>query len=185
MTRLYKGKYRSDTTRLKNYDYGSHGLFSVTINTKNQVCFFGQIVQPNNADGSLGEAQLDPTEIGRIAHQYWLDIPNHFPFVELDEFIIMPNHIHGILFFNKPDYNDWKPNEFGPQSKNLGSVIRGYKAGVKAYATTNNVEFQWHSKYYDSVVRSYRRLQNIRAYIHNNPKKWLEDGKHLRYINPS
>lgn len=152
----------------------------MTINTKNQVCFFGQIVQPQKPDGSLGEAQLDPTEMGRVAQQYWLDIPNHFPFVELDAFIIMPNHIHGILFFNKPDYNDWKMNEFGPQSKNLGSVIRGYKAGVKAYATTNNVEFQWHSKYYDSVVRSYRQLQNIREYILNNPKKWLEDGKHLR-----
>lgn len=59
----------------------------MAINTKNQVCFFGQIVKPKNPDGSLSDAQLDPTEMGRIAHQYWLDIPNHFPFVELEEVI--------------------------------------------------------------------------------------------------
>jgi len=76
-------------------------------------------------------ASLQSSIIGDIANQYWLKIPEHFPFVELDEYVVMPNHVHGILFLNKPDYDTWQPNKFGPQSKNLGSVIRGYKAGVK------------------------------------------------------
>jgi len=120
-------------------------------------------------------ASLRHTVIGEIANQYWTEIPKHFPFVELDEYVVMPNHVHGILFFNKPDYADWKPGKFGPQSKTLGSVIRGYKAGVKTYATTNQIEFGWQPRFYDRIIRSQRELNNIRQYIINNPAKWYLD----------
>lgn len=90
----------------------------------------------------------------------------------------MPNHIHGILFFNKPDYNEWKPNTFGPQSKNLAAVIRGYKAAVKKYATLHEIEFNWQARYHDHVVRSEKSLNNIRKYIMNNPVKW-SGGRYL------
>ena len=82
----FRNKYRIPSARLIGYDYGSHGFYFVTICTKDKICFFGQ-------------ASL----IGNIANEYWQQIPLHFPFIELDEFIIMPNHLHGILFFNKPD----------------------------------------------------------------------------------
>jgi len=126
MADLFNGKYRIPSARLAGYDYGAHGLYYVTICTRNRECYFGDI-----AVESQGFATLRATKIGTIAHQCWLEIPQHFPFVELDEFVIMPNHVHGILFFNRPDYREWKSNAFGPQSKNLGSVIRGFKAGVK------------------------------------------------------
>jgi putative transposase len=121
----FQNKYRIPSARLKGYDYGSNGMYFVTICTQNRLHYFGEIVSTS----------LRPTVIGQIAIDFWNEIPKHFPFVELDEFIIMPNHIHGILFFNKPNKTDWTPNQFGAQSKNLGSVIRGFKASVKRHAT--------------------------------------------------
>ena len=89
----YKDKYRIPTNRLQGYDYGSNGCYYVTICTKNRNHYFGNIV---NHEMQLSEA-------GAIAENIWLDIPNHFSFVILDQYVIMPNHIHGILIFNKND----------------------------------------------------------------------------------
>jgi putative transposase len=217
----YKNKYRNDSTRLKNWDYGSSAFYFVTICTKNRERYFGDIVanhigaqcnsgvvvgtqhndgvvvgtqhndgivvgtqhndgivvgtQHNDGVvvGSQNFASLRATEIGMIANQYWNAIPQHFPFVELDEFIVMPDHIHGILHFNVEN-RQWTKNIFGPQSRNLASVIRGYKAGVKKYATINNIEFFWQTRFYEHIVRSNSRLNIIRQYIKNNPTQWIK-----------
>ncbi|MBL0310379.1 MAG: transposase [Bacteroidetes bacterium] len=140
-------------------------------------------------DGDRGDfkktqniASLRYSPIGKIAAAFWTEIPKHFPFVELDEFIVMPNHVHGILFFNKPEYRDWKPNQFGPQSQNLASVIRGYKVGVKKHATMNEIDFAWQSRFYDHIIRSEKDLNNIRQYIIDNPAKWAEDKENLQNL---
>jgi REP element-mobilizing transposase RayT len=117
---------------------------------------------------------LRATEIGKIAHNYWIAIPDHFPFVALDEFVIMPDHIHGILFFNKPDKQDWAANTFGRQSRNLGSVLRGFKASVKRFANENKIEFGWQTRYYDRIIRDEDELSRIRLYINNNQTNWLK-----------
>ena len=124
------------------------------------------------------------TPIAEIAHNNWSDIPNHFPFVELDEFVVMPNHLHGILFINKPDKTDWQPNKFGGQSQNLASIIRNYKGSVKTYATTNNIEFDWQPRYYDRVIRNEKEYENVRAYIFNNPDNWLLNGDNEDNLYP-
>jgi putative transposase len=87
----------------------------------------------------------------------------------------MPNHVHGILFINRPDKIDWEVSKFGPQSQNLASVIRGYKVSVKKYATMNDIEFKWQSKYHDRVIRDKREFQNIKDYIADNPNRWATD----------
>lgn len=172
----YKQIFRIPSARLDKWDYSSHGLYFVTICTKDKEQYFGEVVysQHLNTQGEETQniASLRRTEIGEVAHQFWKAIPQHFPFVELDEFIVMPNHVHGIIFINKPDYDVWQPNKFGPQSFNLGSIIRGYKVGVKKYATMNGIEFFWQSRYFDRVIRSEKELQNIRNYIFKNPEKW-------------
>ncbi len=184
----YQNKYRIDTTRLKNWDYGSTGFYFVTICTRHHENYFGDIIQPIETLNfaslyGLSSPQLHPKPIGKIARQYWSEIPNHFPFVVLDEFVIMPDHLHGILYFDKPDRRDAKScvstvipttNKFAPQSQNLGSVIRGYKAAVKKYATMNSIEFAWQPRYHDHVIHTERELQAIRRYIQNNPKKWMD-----------
>jgi REP element-mobilizing transposase RayT len=179
----YKNRYRSETTRLKNHDYGSDDWYFVTICTNNREHYFGEIT---HVVGTRNFASLQPTPIGEIAHQYWMEIPNHFPFVMLGEFVIMPNHTHGLLYFNRPDfqYRIPHPNQFGPQSQNLASVIRGYKAAVKKYATINNIPFSWQSLYHDHVVRTERKLQAISRYIKNNPAKWFETAnQNLVHLN--
>jgi putative transposase len=87
----YKNKYRIPSARLQNWDYGQNGAYFITICTHNRQHFFGEIV--NN------EMQL--SEMGQFAEKFWLEIPIHFPFVELGNFVVMPNHTHGILIIDK------------------------------------------------------------------------------------
>ncbi|MEK6565223.1 MAG: hypothetical protein AABZ41_00805, partial [Bacteroidota bacterium] len=77
--------------RLQGQNYAQPGMYYVTILTHKRECLFGEIVD--------GEMRL--SEIGQFAQECWMDIPNHFPHVSLDEFRVMPNHLHGILVLNK------------------------------------------------------------------------------------
>ena len=119
--------------------------------------------------------------------------------VELGEFVVMPNHIHGIVIINNPPVRTQRNNvnnvetqdfaslqriqkqrkqpgnQFGPQSRNLGSIVRGFKIGVKKWTTINNVDFAWQSRYYDHIIRNENSLNRIRQYIFENPAKWAED----------
>jgi REP element-mobilizing transposase RayT len=113
--------------------------------------------------------------MGQMAVEYWTQIPKHYPFVHLDAFVVMPNHIHGILFFDRPDKTDWNPNTFGPQSQNLAAVIRGFKSATKRYANQHNIPFEWQSRYHDRIIRDEKELNAIRQYIINNPSKWKDD----------
>lgn len=205
----FQNKYRIPSARLKGYDYGSHGMYFVTVCTKNKNHYFGTIVETDDCPSQINTndcpsqkqnntepdnhlalqnknhnrasnethncASLRETEIGKIAREFWEQIPQHFPFVELDEFIIMPNHIHGILFINKPDKSDWNSNTFDTQTRNLASVIRAYKASVKRFANQNDIEFEWQSRYHDRIIRDFNEFSNIREYILNNPQKWAND----------
>lgn len=124
------------------------------------------------------DASLQMTEIGKIAHQYWAEIPKHYPFVTVDEFVIMPNHIHGILYLNPIDKNERTPNIFGPQSNNLGAIIRGFKSSVKRYANEHHIEFEWQPRYHDRIIRDEKEYSAIKNYIFNNPANWKEDKFH-------
>jgi putative transposase len=173
----YKNKYRTTPARLNGWDYGANGLYFVTICTKDKTPFLGEIVETQSGETHSEETRsivsLRETEIGQVAYHNWLQIPEYAPFVELDEFVIMPDHLHGILYINKPDKIDWQPNKFGGQSKNLASIIRGYKSSVKTYATHNLIDFMWQPKYYDRVIRDEKEHNNIRQYIYDNPEQWL------------
>ena len=186
----YKNKYRIPSARLSGWDYGSNALYFVTICTKNRICWFGKITD--------GVVQL--SDIGKMAEKYWLEIPHHFPFVILHNHVIMPNHVHGIIEIAKS--NDEQnaermtvetqnfaslpitpgnknthgyKNQFGPQSKNLASIIRGFKIGVTKNARQINPEFQWQSRYHDHIIRNEKSFHRISNYIKNNPKNWNVD----------
>ena len=93
MSEKFEGKYRIESTRLKTWDYGDNGAYFITICTKNREHYFGEV---NNWKMVL-------SHVGVIADISWYEIKNHAKNVELDAFIIMPNHIHGILILNDPD----------------------------------------------------------------------------------
>ncbi|WP_439696269.1 transposase [Mucilaginibacter sp. AW1-7] len=171
MDEKFNNRYRIPATRLSGWDYGSNGLYYVTICTKNRVHYFGDVIsEPNSA------VALKMTPIGEVASKNWANIPILHPFIELDEFVLMPNHLHGIIFINKPDKVDWQVNKFGAQSQNLASAMRGYKASVKTYATINEIDFAWQPRYFDRVIRNEKEYQNVRAYIFNNLTDWLAKG---------
>lgn len=170
---LFKGRFRITSARLEGYDYSTPGYYFVTICTKNRICHFGEIEN----------GQMQATEIGRMATVFWQQIPEHFPHVILEEFIIMPNHVHGILqiradtvetqnFASLPQNTR---NQFGPQSRNLSSVIRGYKMAVTKRAKMQNTEFSWQPRFHDHIIRDDDSLQRIRTYIRTNPKNWQKD----------
>jgi REP element-mobilizing transposase RayT len=108
-------------------------------------------------------------------------IPSHFPFVLLDAFVIMPNHVHGILLIDKPVETQHlaslppPQNRFGPQSQNLASIIRGFKIGVTKYANQHQITFAWQSRYHDHVIRNTGDYDRIRQYVAENPQKWSAD----------
>lgn len=166
--------YRNDSTRLKNHDYGAPGNYFITICTQNRENYFGYVewadVGTQNFASPHHETQVQLTPIGKIAYECWIAIPNHFPFVFLDEFVIVPNHVHEIVLINKPGYQDCKPNAFGPQSQNLPSVVKGYKAATKKYATIHGMEFSRQPRYDERISRLHE-LDACRKYIQNNPKK--------------
>jgi REP element-mobilizing transposase RayT len=202
----FRNKYRIQSARLKNWDYGWNAFYFVTICTANREFFFGNIVN--------GEMKL--SEIGAKADKYWLEIPEHFPFVKLDVHVVMPNHVHGLIIIDKPDgRNDEKnekrnteynascgaernverqnfaslppqstqspntKNKFGPQSQNLASIIRGFKIGVTKYAQNHNIDFAWQSRFHDHIIRNDEEYQRIKNYIINNPKNWKDDSLHI------
>lgn len=99
--------------------------------------------------------------------------------LELGEFVVMPNHVHGIIIIGANEYNapldasDTNPtNQFAPQSKNLSSIIRGYKSAVTTYARKNNIAFDWQPRFHDHIIRSMDDYHRISNYIINNPAKW-------------
>jgi REP element-mobilizing transposase RayT len=160
------------------WNYGQNAYYFVTICTDDRERYLGQIIND----------EMSFSKIGLIAQKYWKEIPVHYPFVNLDAFIIMPNHIHGIIIIDKNvetqdfaslQHNNYEGNKFGPQSQNLAAIIRGYKAAVKKYSTINNIAFAWQPRFYDHIIRNERDLFNIRRYIIYNPYKWEDDEHYL------
>jgi putative transposase len=167
MTNRFNNKYRIPTNRLTGYDYGADGWYFITICTKNRMHYFGEIVETHNC------VSLQATETGVLVQQYWLQIPHHYPFVQLDAFVIMPDHLHGILFFNKPNKTDWIANQFGIQSQNLAAVIRAFKSSVKRHTNQHHIEFAWQARFHDRIIRDQEELDAVRNYIAQNPVKWI------------
>ena len=103
----FKNKYRIASNRLKNWDYGRNSAYFITICTQDRKHYFGEIKN--------GEMHLN--QLGENATRFWLEIPNHFPFIELGNFVVMPNHTHGILIIDKPAVDMPK---LGISTTNLG-----------------------------------------------------------------
>jgi putative transposase len=168
----FKNKYRIESVRLQDWDYSQNGYYFVTICIKNREYLFGQIEND----------KMILSEIGRIAEQCWREIPSHFTIVELDEFAIMPNHIHGIIVITEnvetqhiASLQRKGPNKFGPQSENLASIVRGFKSGVKKWAMVKRIGFEWQPRFYDRIIRNEEELWNVRNYIQHNHLKWNDD----------
>jgi putative transposase len=179
---LFKNKYRIESVRLKGYNYSSPGEYFITICTGGRIKWFGNVVN----------GEMKRNEMGEIAHQSWMEIPNHHTNVLLDEFIVMPNHVHGIIVLCgnvacNPDGNVENENcrdvvcnvsttGISPKRGSLGAIIRSYKSAVtNGCHTRGHDKFTWQSRFYDHIIRDEKGLNEIRFYIRNNPSRWEFD----------
>ena len=183
--------YNRRSIRFKGYDYTQAGLYFITICCQNRACLFGEI---ENGKMMLNDA-------GAIANDCWLNIPNHFPNAILHEYVIMPNHVHGIIELvgannhspvselHSPKTNHHSPNipvigdnrvknvsPLRSPSKTVGSVVRGFKIGVTKWMRQNTDTFYiWQRNYWEHIIRDDISYENISQYIINNPTKWNND----------
>jgi putative transposase len=201
MAEKFRNKYRVPSARLENWDYGSNGAYFITICTKEMAHFFGEVVDKKMILNSVGE----------LAEKYWIEILNQFPYVELGNFQIMPNHMHGILIIDKsripvqtrfiasrilcdtpiaseslgktPLMASVPRAEIGgfagennPMlNENISRIIRWYKGRCTFEMRKINVAFEWHSRFYDHIIKNSDSFERIQNYIEENPLKWAED----------
>lgn len=163
------------TLRLKGYDYASAGIYFVTICCQQRACLLGEVVS--------GEMHL--SVLGEAVRSCWQAIPLHFPHVELDAFVVMPNHLHGIVILNErcPDMDRANIDSPLPRSPSLtlGSIVRGFKIGVSKWLRGNGDTTQiWQRNYYEQILRDEAGLHRVRQYIADNPLRWHEDQENPR-----
>ena len=179
--------------RLKGYDYSLAGAYFVTICTFMRKCSLGRV-----RDG-----MVVLSAIGRQANEFWEQIANHHNNVQIDEFIVMPNHIHGITMIiendahcrgvqlNAPDRSAGNPIHssrgvylnapthhvrISPRKNTLSVIIRTHKATLTNWCRHNGFgHFRWQRNYYEHIIRNEKELCRVREYIQNNPVNWELD----------
>jgi putative transposase len=188
----YNGKYRIKSARCPVWDYCSRGAYFITICTKNRIQFFGDI---SNHKMILSAA-------GEIVQKNWKSILNHFPYVGLDAFVVMPNHFHGIIIIKQKPSKTFEPNDtkrpegldadpveeifkrendffskISPNEGSISTIIRSFKSSCTREINLKipELHFAWQSRFYDIIIRDQKSHERIRQYIHNNPLNWKED----------
>ncbi len=171
------------STRLKDYDYSQAGAYFVTICTQNRQCLFGEIV----------DREMRLNHLGHIANDQWNAIPQRFPMVELDEFVVMPNHIHGIItIVGAPlaGAQNSMPLAGAPIERaaaraapTVGDIVGAYKSlcvhhglsWIKQHQPNRMLGKLWQRNYYEHIIRNEREINRIREYIRNNQAQWELD----------
>ena len=167
--------HRRRSLRLPRFDYTQQGAYFVTICTRNRACLLGDIV----------EGRMHLSEAGRLAQVAWEDLPHHYPHVQIDVWVIMPNHMHGIVILAEAQATeDDMPVDVGaglkpaPTRHGLPEILRAFKTfsarRINALHNTVGTPF-WQRNYYEHIIRNEAALNRIRQYIADNPARWAED----------
>jgi len=150
MSDKFQNKYRIPSARLKNWDYGRNAAYFVTICTQNRISWFGEIKIRTDAMHCVS-AITGTNEPNRT------------------------DAMHCVSTVKNPIQPNKSINQFGPQSKNLASIIRGFKTGVTKNARVIHPDFAWQSRFHDRIIRNNAEYQRISTYIKNNPAHWQDD----------
>ncbi len=164
-------KHHRRSIRLKGYDYSQPGAYFVTICTHQRDCLFGSVIN----------GQMILNEYGKIVEQTWFDLVNHVGNVELDAFVVMPNHVHGIIIIIDNSDVVGAGSEPAPtlrKSQPLPEIVRQFKTfsakRINQIRRTAGVPV-WQRNYYEHIIRQEEVLQQLRAYISENPQRWELD----------
>ena len=168
--------------RLKGYDYAQPGAYFITICTHQHQCLFGEI-----AGAEFAPAQMRLNKLGEIVREKWFRTAALRANIQLfdDEFVIMPNHVHGIIWITDTDnvgaYCNTPPRDaelFQSPSKTIGAIIRGFKSAVtKRINIHRGTPYRpvWQRNYYERIIRDEKEYDQIAAYIISNPDNWEMD----------
>jgi REP element-mobilizing transposase RayT len=156
---LYRNRYRVPSTRLSGWDY-ARGVYCVTICTQDRICWLGDVVK--------GEMIL--SDLGEIVAEEWEEMARRRPHVDLDAWVVMPNHLHGILFLQP--CLDGRPRP-------LGEALGHFKGACsdRIWAKGRR-EFAWQPRFFDQIIRNEETLLKFRRYIQENPLHWEIDRHH-------
>ncbi len=184
----FKQIYNPKSNRFQNFDYSSNWWYFITICTKDRENYFGEII----------DWEIILNDFWKIAEKYYLEIPKHFPFVELDEFVIMPNHVHFIIFivddigrdvamqhlYDNDKFTKEYYSNISPKKWELWTIIRSFKSICTKTINKfqNKTSFAWQPNYYDRIIRNEEELQKIRKYILENPLKRELDKNNMENI---
>lgn len=166
----FQNTYRIPSARYKEHAYDG-GMYFITICTAERQHYLGKI--DDNSQIKLSEIGQCVTEQIVKTKELRKDIG-----AEIPVYVVMPNHIHLIVCIEGQPHRDVDENptnRFGPQRKNLSSIIRGIKASVTHFANQNNIPFAWQSRFHDRIIRDFNELNSIVDYIENNPYNWKND----------
>lgn len=174
------------TIRLRNFDYAASGFYFITICTWRRSCLFGEVI----------DGQIRLNRMGKIVANEWQKSASIRKEASLDESVIMPNHFHGILIIDKPEFSrssakrlDFKERNCGrppvaptgPQPYSTSAVIAGFKSAVtrrcRQIYQADKLRI-WQRNYWEHVIRNERQLQALREYIRENPRQWQRDSLH-------
>lgn len=136
--------------RIRDYDYATAGAYFVTLCARDRECLFGRIA----------DDRMRLSRVGQVVKGCWTDIPAHFRTAGLDAFVVMPNHVHGIVWLSRAGH-----------APPLPVVIASFKAAASRAAG----QALWQRSFHDRVIRSESELQAMRQYVVDNPIKWAVD----------
>ncbi len=172
MSRKYKNKYRIDSIRLQHWDYRWAGAYFITICTKNREHYFGKIKN----------GKMILSHVGVLADVLWYQIKYHAKNIKLGAFVVMPNHIHGVVILTGDDGDIPPPHQTIGQQRfqhigknSVSSIVGSYKSAVTKHARRLGYIFEWQTSFYDHIIRNNTAFQKISNYILNNPIHWKED----------
>jgi putative transposase len=172
--------------RLRGYDYSQTGMYFVTICTQDRPCLFGDIV----------DGVMNLNDSGKMVRATWDEIPAHYAGVEIDQFVVMPNHIHGVITLvgagpracpdgvGQPQIEvEGQPQGVAPTGYSLSDVVHRFKAmttkkytdGVKQNGWQPFPGKLWQRNYYEHIIRNDKAYLKIAEYIQTNPQRWEDD----------
>ena len=190
MTRYNPDIHHRRSIRLEGYDYAEAGAYFLTICTQNRECLFGEIVD--------GKIKLN--DAGRMVDKWWKELTIKFSWVKTDEYVVMPNHFHGVIVLeNHEIVNNVGARFIAPKTRSivgpdiniaehprkgvinyaptLGQIIRYFKGKTSFVGRKELPHFQWQRNYYEHVIRTEDELNRLREYIVNNPAQWSFDNE--------
>lgn len=157
---LFRNRFRVSSARRVDWDYRWAGVYHVTVCVQGRVCCLG----------SIADEGIHLTRQGEIVAAEWNAIPGIHPHVMLDEWIIMPDHLHGILIFEGIEANPLAPSRLAAGS--LGAVIGQFKKrSTKRIRAMKSPAFAWQQRFYDQILKDPQALETCRSYIRENPKR--------------